>query len=101
MLQPDALAVLRGHRWPGNLTELRRTVDAIARSGKTGAVTAADLPESLRSTGSGLTLIEQVEVRAIRQALEEAGGNRARAAEILGLSRATVYRKMKSYRLTV
>ncbi len=40
-------------------------------------------------------------MRAIRQALEEAGGNRARAAEILGLSRATVYRKMKSYRLTV
>jgi transcriptional regulator of acetoin/glycerol metabolism len=100
VLQPDALSVLRGHRWPGNLSELRRTVDTIARSGKTGPVAASDLPASMRSNGTGLTLIEQVEIRAIRQALEEAGGNRAKAAEILGLSRATVYRKMKSYRLT-
>jgi transcriptional regulator with PAS, ATPase and Fis domain len=53
----------------------------------------------MRGAGSTLTLIEQVELQAIRQALEESGGNRAKAAEILGISRATVYRKMKSYRL--
>jgi transcriptional regulator of acetoin/glycerol metabolism len=46
-----------------------------------------------------LSLIERVELDALRNALSEAGGNRAKAAEILGLSRATVYRKMKSYRL--
>ena len=39
-------------------------------------------------------------MEAIRKALAEADGNRGRAAEILGLSRATIYRKMKAYHLT-
>ncbi|MBM7517449.1 sigma-54-dependent Fis family transcriptional regulator [Nocardioides nitrophenolicus] len=99
VLRPEALNLLRGHDWTGNLTELRLLVSRLARSGKTGPVGIADLPAALRESAPGLTLIEQVEVRAIRQALQEAGGNRARAAEILGVSRATVYRKMKSYRL--
>ncbi|GAA1513344.1 sigma-54-dependent Fis family transcriptional regulator [Nocardioides humi] len=99
VLRPEALSLLRGHQWSGNLTELRLLVSRLAQSGRTGPVGLADLPSSLRDSAPGLTLIEQVEVRAIRQALQEAGGNRARAAEILGVSRATVYRKMKSYRL--
>lgn len=99
VLRPEALNLLRGHEWAGNLTELRLLVSRLAQSGKTGPVGIADLPAALRESAPGLTLIEQVEVRAIRQALQEAGGNRARAAEILGVSRATVYRKMKSYRL--
>ena len=99
VLRPDAVPTLRGHRWAGNVSELRSTISQLAAVGKRGPVAAADLPESMRGTGSTLTLIEQVELRAIRQALEEAGGNRAKAAEILGISRATVYRKMKSYRL--
>jgi transcriptional regulator of acetoin/glycerol metabolism len=99
VLRPEALNLLRGHDWTGNLTELRLLVSRLAQSGKTGPVGIADLPAALRESAPGLTLIEQVEVRALRQALQEAGGNRARAAEILGVSRATVYRKMKSYRL--
>ena len=99
VLRPDALNLLRGHEWGGNLTELRLLVSRLAQTGRTGPVGLDDLPAALRESAPGLTLIEQVEVRAIRQALQEAGGNRARAAEILGVSRATVYRKMKSYRL--
>jgi transcriptional regulator of acetoin/glycerol metabolism len=99
LLRPDAVPTLRAHRWGGNVSELRSTIAQLAASGKRGAVAAADLPDHLRANGSTLTLIEQVELRAIRQALEEAGGNRAKAAEILGISRATVYRKMKSFRL--
>jgi sigma-54 dependent transcriptional regulator, acetoin dehydrogenase operon transcriptional activator AcoR len=99
VLRPDAVPTLRAHRWSGNVGELRSTISQLAASGKRGPVAAADLPDHMRGTGSTLTLIEQVELQAIRQALEEAGGNRAKAAEILGISRATVYRKMKSYRL--
>jgi transcriptional regulator of acetoin/glycerol metabolism len=47
-----------------------------------------------------LSLIEKVELEAIRKALQEAKGNRVRAADILGVSRATVYRKMKVYQLS-
>lgn len=99
VLRSDALNLLRGHEWGGNLTELRLLVSRLAETGRTGPVGLDELPAALREGAPGLTLIEQVEVRAIRQALQEAGGNRARAAEILGVSRATVYRKMKSYRL--
>ncbi|MFC4005027.1 sigma-54-dependent Fis family transcriptional regulator [Prauserella oleivorans] len=100
VLSEDALRVLRGHRWPGNLVELRSLVERLAASGASGPVEPGDLPASLRTEDPALPLIEQVELRAIRQALQEAGGNRAKAAEILGISRATIYRKMKSYRLT-
>jgi transcriptional regulator of acetoin/glycerol metabolism len=99
VLRPDTVPTLRAHRWSGNVSELRSTISQLAAAGKRGPVAVADLPDHLRGIGSKLTLIEQVELQAIRQALEEAGGNRAKAAEILGISRATVYRKMKSYRL--
>jgi transcriptional regulator of acetoin/glycerol metabolism len=47
-----------------------------------------------------LSMIERVELEAIRKALQEAKGNRVKAADILGVSRATVYRKMKAYRIS-
>jgi len=98
-LRADALEVLTAYQWPGNLTALRGLIEQLTLSGKRGAVQAADLPSSMQGTRV-LSMIERVELEAIRKALAEADGNRSKAAEILGLSRATVYRKMKAYRLT-
>jgi transcriptional regulator of acetoin/glycerol metabolism len=98
-LRPDALAVLSAYGWPGNLAELRSQAEQLWLSNKRGAVQAADLPAFLQGSRV-LSRIERVELEAIRKALKEAEGNRSRAAEILGLSRATVYRKMKAYRLS-
>lgn len=95
----DALAALQAHSWPGNLVELRLVIEQLVISGRRGSIGAADLPMSIRGTRA-LSMIERAELDAIQRALQEAGGNRSRAAEILGLSRATVYRKMKTYRLT-
>lgn len=95
----DALTALEAHAWPGNLVELRNVIEQLVMSGRRGAIGAADLPMSIRGTRS-LSMIERAELEAIQRALHEAGGNRSRAAEILGLSRATVYRKMKTYRLS-
>ncbi|MEV4734732.1 helix-turn-helix domain-containing protein [Saccharopolyspora sp. NPDC049426] len=94
----EALELLAGYQWPGNVKELRTIVGQIMDAGKSGAVVPGDLPAAVRNTPS-LTMIERVELEAIRRALREAEGNRAKAAQILGLSRATVYRKMKAYRL--
>lgn len=98
-LRKDALAVLQAYHWPGNLNELRSLVRQLAASGGGGPVAASDLPASMQGAKS-LSMIERVEVEAIRRALAEADGNRGKAAEILGLSRATIYRKMKAYHLT-
>ena len=98
-LQPDALGVLKTYRWPGNVKELQSVLAQLAITGKRGAVLPADLPSTMQGSRV-LSMIERVELDAIRRALQEADGNRSKAAEILGLSRATVYRKMKAYRLT-
>lgn len=97
-LQDETLRLLRAHQWPGNLKELRRLVSQLAAAGRTGAVSPTDLPTSMQSAKT-LSLIEKVELEAIKKALQEARGNRVLAADILGVSRATVYRKMKAYRL--
>lgn len=95
----DALTALEAYSWPGNLIELRNVIEQLVMSGRRGAIGASDLPMSIRGTRA-LSMIERAELEAIQRALHEAGGNRSRAAEILGLSRATVYRKMKTYRLS-
>ena len=86
------------YHWPGNVKELRQLVSQLAAVSRTGPVTPRDLPPVMHAERN-LTLIERVELEAIRKALHEANGNRSKAADILGLSRATVYRKMKTYRL--
>jgi transcriptional regulator of acetoin/glycerol metabolism len=100
-LEPTAetMALLRAYSWPGNIKELRRLISQLITGGKTGAVAPTDLPSTMQSSKT-LTMIEKVELEAIRKALQEAKGNRVRAADILGVSRATVYRKMKAYRLS-
>lgn len=97
-LSPAALDLLRAYHWPGNVKELRQLITQLVSAGKTGTVDAADLPAAMQATRN-LSMIERVELEAIRKALQEADGNRVKAADILGISRATVYRKMKAYRL--
>ncbi|GAA1619473.1 sigma-54-dependent Fis family transcriptional regulator [Leucobacter chromiireducens] len=95
----EALRLLQRHAWPGNLRELQAVVADIVARKRFGVIEPEELPASLRAPQT-TGLIERAEAEAITRALREAGGNRGRAAEILGISRATVYRKMKSYRLS-
>ncbi|EME61287.1 Fis family transcriptional regulator [Rhodococcus ruber BKS 20-38] len=92
----SALKALSTQPWPGNLTELR-TVLARALDGRTaGAVTAADLPETHReSVHSALLGLDRAERQAIVEALRAACGNKVHAAEALGISRTTLYRRMR------
>jgi hypothetical protein len=97
-LSDEVTQLLRAHSWPGNLTELKNTIMTLKAEGKGGLISAQDLPKSIKHPGR-LSMIDRVEADAIRQALEEARGNRQRAADILGLSRATIYRKMRTYHI--
>ncbi len=108
-LDPDAREVLVRHPWPGNVRELENTLRraVLVASGDTihaedlglGAVSTSTAPAPLPETaGNDLLLAERVR---IERALEEAGGVVAKAAEILGLSRQALYRKMEKLGLTV
>lgn len=88
------------YHWPGNLRELHH-VAATVRHRTSGADIDVDaLPEAIRSAPIGATMIERAERHALLQALQQAQGNRSQAAAILGVSRATIYRKIKQYRLS-
>jgi transcriptional regulator of acetoin/glycerol metabolism len=97
-LSAEAAELLRVYDWPGNVKELRQVINQLATSGRTGKIVPGDLPTTMQNRKT-LSLIERVELEAIRKALLVADGNRVKAADILGISRATVYRKMKAYRL--
>lgn len=100
-MQPAAIEALARHEWPGNLRELDDTVKAVVASRHTCDITVRDLPRAFTTARPPrkLTRMEHLERAAIQQALAEAGGNRTRAAEMLQIGRATLYRKMRSFGL--
>jgi transcriptional regulator with PAS, ATPase and Fis domain len=101
---PDALATLRAHHWPGNVRELRNAIEHALVLGSAPSIEAADLPETVRGGGrppEGLSQVrlparlDWLEKQAIEAALKATGGKRGKAAEILGIDRATLYKKLK------
>ncbi|HEY5856780.1 MAG TPA: helix-turn-helix domain-containing protein [Aldersonia sp.] len=97
-VSPQALRILGAHTWPRNLTELREALESALRRRPVGEIQAEDLPGSCRTTSTRtLSAIEVAERDAIVTALQENGGNRLHAAQAVGMSRSSLYRKLKSY----
>ncbi|MGC9197023.1 MAG: sigma-54-dependent transcriptional regulator [Syntrophobacteraceae bacterium] len=96
---------LMSYDWPGNIRELRNVIERGIILCENGLITPNALPhnlsaESSQSAGAEpLLLLSQVEKRHILRILELAGGNRAQAADMLGISRKTIYRKLKEFGL--
>lgn len=88
-------ALLRWH-WPGNVTELRSTLHRLADERPGQVVRPEHLPEHLRlaQRRRRLSRIEAAERAEIVAALNQARGNRSLAAELLGIGRTTLYRKL-------
>ena len=95
---PDAMRQLTKLPWPGNVAQLRRVlIETVARE-RSGIITADKLPPECRSvTRRKLTQIEALQRDAIVRSLEENDGNKREAALALGMSRATIYRRMRDY----
>lgn len=95
-LAPAALAALLNHHWPGNLRELRHALRQAALLAR-DRVELADLPGTLAETISShdLKARSQAEAARIEAALRHHGGNVAETARYLGMSRATLYRKIQ------
>jgi two-component system response regulator HydG len=104
---PAALDLFYDYPWPGNVRELRNAVESMVVLARGPALDAADVPAYIRSPRepaeassavSGVNL-EETEKDAIRKALAQTGGNRERAAALLGIGERTLYRKIKRFNL--
>lgn len=97
----SAVEALSSHRWPGNVAELVRVLnDAVAKR-CVGDITINDLPEQFRATKRrrNLSGLQRAERDAIEQALKACRGNKVHAATQLGISRSTLYARIREYRL--
>lgn len=95
---PQTLEVLAGHPWPGNLHELENVLHTVLRNRSSGDITPADLPAAYRGgvRARHLTRVQQLEHDAIIAALDACRGNKVQAAAQLGMSRSTLYRRIRT-----
>lgn len=101
----EAMRILMDYSWPGNVRELENVVQRAVTLCHGETVVPDDFPALMTRTNGrsfldrgpekGRTL-EELETEYIREILAEVGGNRSRAAEILGIDRKTLYRKLKN-----
>jgi len=95
---PAALRTLMLSDWPGNVGQLEQTLRAALARRRNGRIDRADLPADCHAvTRRVLTRLQWIERDAILEALLETRGNRTQAAAKLGISRATVYRKISAF----
>ncbi len=104
-VHPDALEVLKNYDWPGNIRELRNAVERAVILCDAELITGEHLPPDMAGKGPekqsfrlpfGLPL-DTVEKEYILGSLQRNGGNKARTAEILGVSEKTLYNKLNRY----
>lgn len=114
-VSPEAMDALIHHSWPGNVRELRNVVTRAAILARNGQITTADLdlpvrlqpipPRAPVEIGSRPApappgaILDGLERETIMRVLAETRGHRQRAADLLGISRRTLSRKLRQYRL--
>lgn len=99
---PEAMRQLMRNRWPGNVEQLRGMLRKIVAHRRTGVIELADLPaDALATARRVLSPLESIERDAVVDALVNTAGNRVEAARHLGMSRATIYRKIRYYGIKV
>jgi DNA-binding NtrC family response regulator len=101
----ECVEALKASAWPGNVRQLRNVIERAAVVSRGPLVTSADLPPEIRQGRTADTVLqvrvgtslEEVERELVYKTLEFAEGNKARAADILGVSLKTLYNKLERY----
>ena len=116
-IDPQTMALMKSYWWPGNIRELENLVERMVIVKGSGVLMPSDLPASVRTprptpargapvpelpeSGADLkTILEAVEEKMIGEALVRTGGNKNRAAELLGLNRTTLVEKLRRRRVS-
>jgi two-component system, NtrC family, response regulator HydG len=99
VLSDDLLDALVRHAWPGNVRELENLMQRLVVMADGRELSAADLPPAMRFSAArhdnGACRLEDAERAHIKRVLESAGGNKTKAAKILGIDRKTLREKLK------
>lgn len=97
----SALEALAAHTWPGNISELVRVLRDVVARRSAGDITVNDLPAQFHAAKQrhGLTQLQEIERAAIESALKACHNNKVHAANQLGISRSTLYARIREYRL--
>lgn len=103
-IAPEVMNALCEHEWKGNVRELRNVIESMVVLSRGTVLTLADLPrEVVPEPESGnlviqkFTPLEEVERRHILKTLQDVEGNKSRAAEVLGIGRRTLIRRLHEY----
>jgi two-component system response regulator HydG len=104
-LTPEAEHQLLSHSWPGNVRELENSMRAAVAMATSGHVGFEELPTGVRANlgpreaANDPRTLDEVERRHILHVLDALEWNKAEAARVLGINRATLYRKLQRYGL--
>ncbi|RJP80000.1 MAG: sigma-54-dependent Fis family transcriptional regulator [Candidatus Zixiibacteriota bacterium] len=104
-LSEECLRLLMEHSWPGNVRELRNLMERAAVVDQDGVITMSDLPDHLHDAATAFLekgLRERLSLKDLERlyilaTLEECSGSRKRAGQILGITKATLWRKLNAY----
>ena len=95
---PEAMQLLLRSSWPGNAGQLWQVLKRVVQRRRAGSIQPSDLPPECWTVSRRLlSPLESMERDAIVQSLLDCDGNKVKAAESLGMSRATIYRKIHEY----
>jgi DNA-binding NtrC family response regulator len=106
----ESISLLTAYPWPGNVRELRNALERAGALSRGRDITADDLPPRIRHAGGAPDRVADAARRSlslrdlereyILETLRQNDGNKSRTADILGLDRKTLYRKLEEYRLS-
>ena len=115
VISDEALQLLMSYDWPGNVRELENAIERSVLLETSSVLQASNLPPEVYSvrkrfympalqdedpTAMEILPLEEVEKQALVRALKATGNNIRQAAKVLGINRATVYRKLEKYNLS-
>ena len=97
-LSRDALAKLASHAWPGNIRELKNVIlrSLVFCDGPEISAEHVELMGEEEKEGGQMTL-DRIEKEKILEALDKTGDNKSKAADILGIAKSTLFKKLKDY----
>ena len=103
-LSAEAIELLKGHSWSGNIRELSNCIEKAVILSENELLTVADIEiQQTRPSGpievSSTDTLEETEEKAIRAAMARFGGNLSMVARSLSISRPTLYAKLKKYNI--